>query len=81
MSFCHEPTPAKFFSFIKDTFSIPTLLGYVTDYIKETGETKFNLALHEFIKPLEEERIISVCNKVGIEKVSLIKKELPREIK
>lgn len=60
--------------------SISTLLGYVTDYIKETGETKFNLGLHEFIKPLEEERIISVCNKVGIEKVSLIKKELPREI-
>ncbi|MDY4079233.1 MAG: DNA helicase RecQ [Clostridium sp.] len=60
--------------------SISTLLGYVTDYIKETGEVDFNLGLDEFIKPLEKERIISVCNKVGIEKVSLIKKELPREI-
>ena len=29
--------------------SISTLLGYVTDYIKETGETNFNLGLDEFI--------------------------------
>lgn len=60
--------------------SISTILGYVTEYIKETGDISFNLNLQEFIDSDEESLILRICDKSGIDKVSLIKKELPREI-
>lgn len=60
--------------------SISTILGYVTEYIKETGDISFNLKLQEFIDSDEESHILRACDKSGIDKVSLIKKELPREI-
>ena len=56
--------------------SVATILGYVTDYIKETGDISFNLNLKEFYEEEEEEIILKACNKIGIDKVSDIKKTL-----
>ncbi|MDR5587258.1 DNA helicase RecQ [Clostridium aquiflavi] len=61
--------------------SISTILGYVTDYIKEFGESKFNLELEEFYNEEEENLISDVCEKIGYEKISAIKKQLPPYIK
>ena len=61
--------------------SISTILGYVTDYIKEFGENGFNINLNDFYNEEEEETILKAINKVGYEKISLIKKELPDYIK
>lgn len=65
----------------KIELSISTILGYVADYIKEFGETKFNINLEEFYNEEEEKLIISACEKVGYDKISLVKKELPSYIK
>ena len=56
--------------------SVATILGYVTDYIKETGDISFNLNLKEFYEEEEEEIILKACTKIGIEKVSDIKKTI-----
>lgn len=64
----------------KTEVSISTILGYVTEYIKETGDVSFNLKLQDYYDANDEETIVSICNKVGIDKVSLIKKELPPHI-
>ncbi|PRR82558.1 DNA helicase RecQ [Clostridium vincentii] len=56
--------------------SVSSILGYVTDYIKETGDVSFNLNLKEFYEEEEEEVILKACNKIGIDKVSDIKKTL-----
>ena len=61
--------------------SISTILRYVTDYIKEFGENGFNINLNDFYNEEEEETILKAINKVGYEKISLIKKELPDYIK
>jgi len=61
--------------------SISTILGYVTDYIKEFGENDFYIDLDEFYNEDEKEIIMNAINKVGHEKISLIKKELPDYIK
>ena len=61
--------------------SISTILGYVTDYIKEFGEDDFNINLNDFYNKEEKETILKAINKVGYEKISLIKKELPDYIK
>ncbi|SFD42086.1 DNA helicase RecQ [Clostridium uliginosum] len=61
--------------------SISTILGYVTDYIKEFGEVQFNLNLDEFYNEEEETLIVNSCEKLGYDKVSAIKKELPSYIK
>ncbi|WP_252229112.1 DNA helicase RecQ [Clostridium sp. ZBS15] len=61
--------------------SISTILGYATDYIKEFGESKFNLELEEFYNEEEENLISDVCEKIGYEKISAIKKQLPPYIK
>ncbi|OOV59214.1 DNA helicase RecQ [Clostridium botulinum D/C] len=60
---------------------ISTILGYITDYIKQEGKIKFNLSLDELYTKEDEERIINICKKIGYEKVSKIKKQLPAEIK
>ncbi|KEH95066.1 DNA helicase RecQ [Clostridium massiliodielmoense] len=60
---------------------ISTILGYVTDYIKEFGNIKFQLPLDDLYSKEDEKLIIDACEKVGYEKVSKIKKELPPEIK
>ncbi|NFG24185.1 DNA helicase RecQ [Clostridium botulinum] len=61
--------------------SISTILGYVTDYIKEFGESNFDLNLEDFYNEEEEGIIGDVCEKIGYEKISAIKKQLPPYIK
>ncbi len=63
--------------------SVSTILGYVTDYIKEYGVnvTSFNLDLEKYYTPEEEEIILKVCNKNNINKIGEIKKKLPDYIK
>ena len=61
--------------------SISTILGYVTDYIQEFGTPGFKLNLEEFFNEEEERVIMEVCERVGFEKVSLVKAEVPDNIK
>lgn len=65
----------------KIELSISTILGYVTDYIKEVGDNVFDINLHEFYNDEEEELIQNVCEKLGDDKISALKKELPPYIK
>ncbi|AGX42759.1 DNA helicase RecQ [Clostridium saccharobutylicum] len=65
----------------KIELSISTILGYVTDYIKEVGDNVFDINLHEFYNDEEEELIQNVCEKLGDDKISVLKKELPSYIK
>ncbi|GAB6149742.1 DNA helicase RecQ [Clostridium novyi] len=60
---------------------ISTILGYVTDYIKNGGNIDFDLSLEGLYTKEDEKIIVDACNRVGYEKVSKIKKELPPEIK
>ena len=60
--------------------SISTILGYVTDYIKETGDISLKLDLHKYFNEEEEKIILASCETLGIEKIAQIKKEIPREI-
>jgi ATP-dependent DNA helicase RecQ len=64
----------------KIEISISTILGYLTEYIKQTGDISFNLKLSEYYNEEEERDILSACNSIGIDKVSLLKKALPNNI-
>ena len=48
---------------IKIEASISTILGYVTDYIKETGDISFNLKLKEYFSEDEEKHAIKLVSK------------------
>ncbi|AQS04444.1 DNA helicase RecQ [Clostridium beijerinckii] len=61
--------------------SISTILGYVTDYIKEFGENAFYINLEEFYNKEDEKLIIDACQKHGYDKINVLKKELPSHIK
>ncbi|MBC2456425.1 DNA helicase RecQ [Clostridium beijerinckii] len=61
--------------------SISTILGYVTDYIKEFGENAFHINLEEFYNKEDEKLIIDACKKHGYDKINVLKKELPSHIK
>lgn len=61
--------------------SISTLLGYITDYIRETGDISFNLNLGKYYKKENEDIILNICKKVGIDKIGDIKKEAPKDVK
>ena len=61
--------------------SVSTILGYVTDYVKEFGENTFDINLDEFYNKEDEELIINACEKNGVEKINIIKKQLPSYIK
>ncbi|WP_238948013.1 DNA helicase RecQ [Clostridium sp. YIM B02569] len=61
--------------------SISTILGYVTDYIKEFGENAFHINLEEFYNKEDEKLIIDECQKHGYDKINVLKKELPSHIK
>ena len=58
--------------------SVSTILGYVADYIKEFGENPFNIDLKEFYNEEEEKEIINAINEHGYEKISELKKALPK---
>ncbi len=61
--------------------SISTILGYLTEYIKEFGENIFHVNLEEFYNEEDEKLIIDVCQKYGYDKINVLKKELPSHIK
>ena len=61
--------------------SISTILGYVTDYIKENGEFSISLNLNKYYNHDEKEKILKACEVNGYEKVSILKKYLPDNIK
>ncbi|CUU47241.1 DNA helicase RecQ [Clostridium beijerinckii] len=61
--------------------SISTILGYVTEYIKEFGENIFHVNLEEFYNEEDEKLIIDVCQEHGYDKINVLKKELPSHIK
>ena len=65
----------------KIELSISTILGYVTDYIKEFGENIFDIDLEEFYNEEDEKLIVNACEKNGYNQISIIKKELPSHIK
>ncbi|OOM73869.1 ATP-dependent DNA helicase RecQ [Clostridium puniceum] len=65
----------------KIELSISTILGYVTDYIKEFGENVFNIDLEEFYNEEDKKLIVNACEKNGYSQISLLKKELPSHIK
>ena len=49
--------------------SVSTILGYVSEYIKEFGEIKFNINFEEFYNEEEESAILNAINEVGFEKI------------
>lgn len=63
--------------------SISTILGYVTDYIKEYGVNiqDLHLELNKYFNNEEEKLILNACKECGIDKVSDIKRKLPDTIK
>lgn len=61
--------------------SISTILGYVTEYIEEFGRPQFQLILDNLFTKEEEIIIMEVCERVGHDKVSKVKAELPDTIK
>ena len=65
----------------KIELSISTILGYVTDYIKEFGENIFNINLEEFYNEEDEKLIVNACEKNGYNQINVLKKELPSHIK
>ena len=65
----------------KIELSISTVLGYVTDYIKEFGENIFDINLEEFYNEEDEKLIVNACEKNGYDKINILKKELPSYIK
>ena len=65
----------------KIELSISTILGYVTDYIKEFGENIFDINLEEFYNEEDEKLIVNACEKNGYNQINILKKELPPYIK
>ncbi|MBD7910475.1 MULTISPECIES: DNA helicase RecQ [Clostridium] len=61
--------------------SLSTILGYVTEYIKENGEILFKLNIDNLYKKEEEEEILMACKRFGVEKIGEIKKSLDPRIK
>jgi len=65
----------------KIELSISTILGYVTDHIREFGENIFDINLEEFYNEEDEKLIVNACEKSGYNQISILKKELPSHIK
>lgn len=61
--------------------SISTILGYVTDYIKVTGDYSIKIDLDKYYDKESEDIILNSINKNGIDKIQVIKKSLPDYIK
>lgn len=61
--------------------SISTILGYIYDYIKEDNEVKFEIDTKSYYSENEKELILNSINQFGEDKVGLIKKSLPDNIR
>ncbi|MGN0027723.1 MAG: DNA helicase RecQ [Clostridium sp.] len=61
--------------------SISTILGYITDYIKATGDYSIEIDYDKYYKKEDEKMILEAINKNGIDKIQVIKKSLPEYIK
>ena len=65
--------------------SISTILGYITDYIKSTGdysiEIDYDKYYDKYYDKKDEDMILEAINKNGIDKIQVIKKSLPDYIK
>ena len=61
--------------------SISTILGYITDYIKSTGDYSIEIELDKYYDEKDEEIILEAINKNEIDKIQSIKKNLPDYIK
>lgn len=61
--------------------SVSTILKYVYDSIKAGNKSEFDLKLNSLFNEEEEESILRIVKEVGEEKVSIVKKKLPDEIK
>ncbi len=61
--------------------SVSTILGYVSDYIKENKNINFKIDTGIFYSSDEKEMILDAIDRFGVEKVSVIKKALPDYIK
>ena len=61
--------------------SISTILGYLTEYIKTSGDYSIKINLDKYYDKENEDIILAAINKNGIEKIQAIKKDLPDYIK
>ncbi|MCI6691669.1 MAG: DNA helicase RecQ [Clostridium sp.] len=61
--------------------SISTVLGYITDYIKSTGDYSIEIDYDKYYDKKDEDMILEAINKNGIDKIQVIKKSLPDYIK
>lgn len=61
--------------------SISTILGYITDYIKTSGDYSIEIDCHKYYDKEDEKMILDAINKNGIDKIQAIKKSLPDYIK
>lgn len=61
--------------------SISTILGYITDYIKSTGDYSIDIDCDKYYDKEDEAMILDAINKNGIDKIQVIKKSLPDYIK
>ncbi|MDU5106469.1 MAG: DNA helicase RecQ [Clostridium sp.] len=61
--------------------SISTILGYITDYIKASGDYSIEIDCHKYYDKEDEKMILDAINKNGIDKIQAIKKSLPDYIK
>ncbi|MDY6227382.1 MAG: DNA helicase RecQ [Clostridium sp.] len=61
--------------------SISTILGYITDYIKSTGDYSIEIDYDKYYDKKDEDMILEAINKNGIDKIQVIKKSLPDYIK
>lgn len=61
--------------------SVSTILKYVYDHIKSGNKIQYNLDLNNLFTLDEEKSILEVISEVGEDKVSLVKKKLPEEIR
>ena len=60
---------------------VSTILGYITDYVKSGNTLKFELNLERYYNESEEKEIMEVCNKIGIDNIATLKKNLNPAIK
>ncbi|MFU7516777.1 DNA helicase RecQ [Clostridium sp. HCS.1] len=61
--------------------SISTILGYITDYIKASGDYSIEIDCNKYYHKEDEKMILDAINKNGIDKIQAIKKSLPDYIK